>query len=159
MDTQDREHLLQKVVAVSGFVFALLILPVAQYVLVHGGQQPAEQGTVAGDTTITNADLPSDPAACTAKKSQDLKDLQAWQDNRLAALDRDYKTAVDPYKAAIPVVTGDVVKEQASLQSLIDDETRKYTAKKTAITTAVDKQITALSAQNCGPVASPTAIP
>jgi hypothetical protein len=150
----DREHLLQKIVAVSGFLFALLILPVAQFVLVNGRANQAEKGNVAGvstDETITRGSVATDPATCTTDKQKQLTDLQSWLTNRMVALDRDYKASVQPYQAALPLVTGnDIQAEKAALNQLIADETTKYNTDKAQITAAVDKQTKEFSAIDCG---------
>jgi hypothetical protein len=152
MSDLDREHLLQKVVAVSGFVFALLILPVAQYLLVHGGQP--EQGAVAGVSTeesVINSNVPAlDPVACQADKEAQLAELQEWNDGRMAALDRDFAAAVKPYQDAITLVTGEnVAAEQEALGRLIADETTNYETKKNQILAAVDKRVKEISSTDC----------
>jgi peptidoglycan hydrolase CwlO-like protein len=150
MEDDKREHLLQKVVAVSGFLFALLILPIAQFALVNG--RPAEEGTVAGvstDETVTQASI-EDPTACLEDKQQKLTELQEWLSGRLIALDRSYTAVVAPYQAALPVVTGDVEAEQRALNELIAKETAKYDAEKAQIVAAVDAQVKEQSSRDCG---------
>lgn len=164
MSDNDREHVLQKVVAVSGFLFALLILPVAQYFLVNSQQQPAkqDQGTVAGvstDTTITNASV-TDPTACNAQKSQDLADLQRFYTGEIAALDRKYNPLIQSYQTALSQTAADDQANRAALQKLIDDEQQQYATDKAPIQIAVDKQTKEISSRDCGTAtATPTATP
>lgn len=154
MSDMDREHLLHKVVAVSGFVFALLILPVAQYFITNGREQAKQEtGTVAGvstDTNITKGAVVQDPATCEQNKEKDLADLQVWYDGRLTALNRDHDAAIKPYQEAIPLITGDNAEtEKASLQKLIDEETATYSTKRDQIASAVDSQTKEISSRIC----------
>ncbi len=166
MSDLDREHLLQKVVAVSGFLFALLILPVAQYFLVNGrATTSTDQGTVAGvstDTTVTNADVPAvDPAACIAKKTQDLADLQRFYDGEIAALDKKHPALVQE-KDTLAAMTADTpVEQRDALTGVIATEQSEYDAAKAPIQTAVDKEAKRLSGQDCGvvPTATPVSTP
>jgi hypothetical protein len=155
MTDLDREHLLQKIVAGSGFLFALLILPIAQYYLVNSPETPKEQGTVAGvstDKTVTEA-VVQDSTACTEQKSKDLSDLQVWQDGRIAALTRELDAAVQPYQQAIEVVTGENVEaEKAALTKLIADEQQAFEAKRNQIVAVVDAKVKELSTKDCGVV-------
>ncbi|HSI20986.1 MAG TPA: hypothetical protein VLA04_04810 [Verrucomicrobiae bacterium] len=156
MNDLDREHLLQKVVAVSGFLFALLILPIAQYMLVNGREGVAEKGAVAGVSTgetVLGSVVADDPVACQATKEKDLRELQEWSDSRLLALQRDYNAAIAPYEQAIPLVTGqNVEQERGALSKLIAGETVSYNAKKEQIAAAVDGKVSEISRVDCGTV-------
>jgi hypothetical protein len=159
MTDLDREHLLQKIVATSGFLFALLVLPIAQYLLINGeaGGHP-EQGQVAGVTTdesLLRGSVPSDPTACRADQEKELRELRVWQDGRLLALQREYETAIEPYQAALPVLSGSSIEtERQALQRLINDETRSFEAKRDQIITAVERQAKEISARPCETVPS-----
>lgn len=159
MTELDREHFLQKVVAASGFLFALLILPVAQYLLLDGQNraEQTEQGSVAGVSTeeqIIRGNIPQDnPLQCLEAKRQELTNLQEWSTGRLAALQREYEAAITPYQQAIPVLTGDNVDaERAALQGLIADEAAAYSARRDQIVAAVDARVKEVSALECGTV-------
>lgn len=160
MTDLDREHLLQKIVAVTGFLFALLILPVAQYFLV-GGHQAAqsEQGTVAGvstDKTVTNADVPSDPAACSAKRTQDLADLQKFYDGEVLALQRKHQ-ALQMYKSAQASLPTDATADvKDSFVQLVATEQASYDKDLAPIKAAVDAQTKAISSEDCSVTATAT---
>lgn len=114
MTTRAKELLLHKIVATSAFVFALCILPVAQYLL--SGQktptQTVETGTVAGastDTSIIEQSVPTPPVnllGCDAQKQQDLASLQTEQDNWVASLQVLENKATVSYDAEIAALTG-----------------------------------------------------
>jgi len=158
MSDLDREHLLQKIVAVSGFVFALMVLPLAQYLLVNG-QSAKEQGTVAGastDKTITDTHASLvDPKACVAKQTQDLADLQRFYDGEVANLKRNHPE-LDEYKAAQASLPADASAEtKASFVTLIADAQASYDADLAPIQKAVDAETERLSSQDCGATAAP----
>jgi hypothetical protein len=157
MTELDREHLLQKVVAASGFLFALLILPIAHYTLVNGvteGQQ--DQGEVAGATTdesVLRSSVAADPLACRSEQEQELRELQNWQDGRLIALRRNYDAAVQPYQAALPLLTGENIEaERLALTRLINDETSKFEVQRNQILAAVEARGKEISSRACGTV-------
>jgi len=158
MTELDREHVLQKIVAVSGFVFALLILPVSQYIITNSRDQAKEQGNVAGvstDTTITQASITQASATCSQKKEKDLADLQLFLDGKMTALAREYDAQSAAYKAALPLEQDPAGK--AALQKLIDEETASYLAKKDQVTLAVDSETKQISSEACatpGPAAT-----
>lgn len=164
MNDLDREHVLQKIVAVTGFLFALLILPVAQYLLVHNQDQPAaqEQGTVAGvstDNTVTNA-VVTDPAACVAQRTQDLADLQKFYDGELANLSNKHDPLIKGYQTALSQTPTSDTANTAALSKLIADEQAAYNAEKAPIQTAVDNEAKNISSRNCGETsATATATP
>lgn len=152
MNDLDREHVLHKVVAASAFVFALMILPVAQYLLV--GNKTPETGQVAGvstDKTVTQQNVLS-PSECEAQKQKDLTDLSTFEAGKKQALLRTYDAAVAPYTAAEQVLTGTPEKiqsEKQALESLIDAEYQPYLAKLSTVEQAVSKQRADITARNC----------
>jgi len=115
MTIRAKELLLHKVVATSAFVFALCILPVAQYLLIgHGAaSQRGEQGTVAGvstDSSITEASVPTPTPAtttvqtCEVLQQQKLESLQAQLTNWIASekqLEVKYPQDYSSYESAI----------------------------------------------------------
>jgi len=157
-----KEHLLHKIVATSGFLFALCILPVAQYLLVNGGKIPSN-GSVAGISTDTKvaAEVPQDQgssASCSAKKQQELSDLATFYNGKKAALLRDYQTAVQPYQAAETVLAGtpeSIAAEKAALDGLINDQNTKYTQNLAAVDAAVKTAQDGIAAESCDAIASP----
>lgn len=152
MNDLDKEHVLHKVVAASAFVFALMILPVAQYLLV--GTKPGETGQVAGvstDKTITQQNVQS-PAECEAQKQKDLSDLATFETGKKQALLRTYDAAVAPYTAAEKVLTGTpehIQTEKQALEGLIDAEYQPYLAKLSTVEQAVSKQRDEITARTC----------
>jgi len=89
MTTRAKEHLLHRIIAASSFVFALCILPVAQYALVGLGENGDGQGAVAGvstDRTITEQNVPAasaspDPESCSVRDQAVAKaqaQISAW---------------------------------------------------------------------------------
>jgi hypothetical protein len=159
MHENDREHVLQKVVAVSGFLFALLVLPVAQYLLVNGQQQaPTEQGTVAGvstDNTVTTDAVVQDPEACIAQRSQDLADLQRFYDGEIANLNNKHNPLIQGYQAALAQTAATDTANIVSLNKLITDEQAAYSKEKAPIQAAVDKQTKEISSRSCGETPAP----
>lgn len=151
MTDLEKEHVLHKVVAASAFLFALMILPVAQYLLVNS---KADNGQVAGvstDQTITRSNV-TNPVECSQKKDQDLADLTKFEDGKKRALLRDYQTAVQPYQAAQQVLTGtpeQIQTEKAALDKLIDAEYQPYLKKLSDVQTAVDTQRQQINAEVC----------
>jgi hypothetical protein len=110
-----KEYLLHKIVAVSGFLFALLVLPVVQHVLVASreaaqpsgiaGQSAPENGEVAGVSTESQAAAVAEEqalqgsrpavqryasvAACLEDQEAQLKQLEQWGNNvKLRALEK-----------------------------------------------------------------------
>jgi hypothetical protein len=142
-----REHFLHRLVAGSAFLFALCILPVAQYFLVGG--RNIEQGQVAGISTEVTpsptvlANISENGATlleCTQKKETDSADLSRFLDGKKKAMLRDYEAAVEPYRYAKTQLVGSgeqVATESASLDKLIDDEYQKYLKQLADVDTAV----------------------
>jgi hypothetical protein len=157
MTDLEKEHLLHKVVASSAFLFALLILPVAQYLLVSS--QPAvQQGDVAGVSTqapevSVAPQRVLTPAECEAQRAQDLADLSKWDEGKKRAMLTAYETAVKPYKDAIAVLTGDqatIDQEKYSLNQLIEDEYRPYLERLDSVQKAVATQRQEIVSRTCG---------
>lgn len=149
MHDREKEHLLHKIVASSAFLFALSILPVAQYFLVTNQLQTQTQsGVVAGastDKTITQAaDVPQiTPGTCIQDINADIASLEAWRLNKEKGLDSDYQKAIEPYTAAKSVLTGDptsIAQESGALDMLINDEHQKYLDKIGAVEKAINQQ-------------------
>lgn len=157
MTDLEKEHLLHKVVASSAFLFALLILPVAQFLLVSG-QPTAQQGEVAGVST----EAPSvsvapqrvlTPAECEAKRTTDLADLEKWDEGKKRAMLTTYEAAVKPYKETLAILTGtqeSIDTEKESLNRLIEGEYRPYLEKLESVETAVATQRQEIVSRTCG---------
>ena len=157
MTSLEKESFLHKVVASSAFLFALLILPVAQFLLVSG-QPETQQGQVAGVSTEapTVSSAPQNilsPAECEAKRATDLTDLDKWSEGKKRFMLTGYETAVKPYKDALAVLTGDqatIDNEKESLNHLIEGEYRPYLDKLAAVQKAVDTQHLEIVNRDCG---------
>lgn len=138
-----REHLLHRLVAGSAFVFALCILPVAQYYLVQSRTSTArnEQGEVAGvsvggspeaevlGAVATPEPEPKTPEECEAKEQKDLEDLQRFIDGKKKAMLTEYEVAVQPYRYALSAIdpqAPNASAERDELNSLIDAEYQPY---------------------------------
>src|ERR1044072_9795036 len=154
MNDLEKEHLLHKIIAASAFVFALMILPVAQYFLVSN-KLPPEQGQVAGfspEPQVTTQANVANPAECEAKKQQDLADLDRFYNGEKQAKLRDYEAAVAPYKQAQEVLQGEpekVQQEKAALDGLIEAEYQPYIQKLTAIEQAVSGERQTIQSRSC----------
>ena len=136
MDILEKERKLHKIVAASGFLFVLFMLPLIQYSISSGkagggssiaqnsqNQDPQENGQVAGASTdesildesatdSNNSNNSNDSKAfasiedCQAKKSKDLADLEKFSNGKKIALKDAYETAVKPYKEALSKIVG-----------------------------------------------------
>ena len=156
MTDLEKEHLLHKVVASSAFLFALLILPVAQYLLVSS--QPQQQGEVAGVSTEAPQELVAPqrvltPAECEVKRTQDQADLDKWAEGKKRAMLTAYEAAVKPYKETLTVLTGDqasIDEEKSSLNRLIEDEYRPYLEKLASVDAAVATSHQEIVSRTCG---------
>ena len=152
MNDHQKEYLLHKVVAASAFLFALCILPVAQYFLVTN-QLSGENGEVAGvstDKNITQASIPSED--CQQKKDTDIADLDRYNNGKKIALLRSYEISVEPYRAAIRVLQGTpetVQSETAALNQLIDTEYQPYLKKLSEVESAVESQKKEIESRSC----------
>jgi hypothetical protein len=155
-----REHFLHRLVAGSAFLFALSILPVAQYYLV-GGHTGADQGQVAGVATVASPS-PSSFAAvantggtlleCVNQKDTDQADLTKFLEGKKKALLRDYEQAVEPYRFTITQLQGtpeQINSERASLEKLIDSEYQNYLSQLNAVESAVAAQQQEIIAREC----------
>lgn len=140
-----REHFLHRLVAGSAFIFALCILPVAQYFLVQSRTEVSatqEKGEVAGVSTSNNTSepevlgvaatpeaSPKTKAECEAKKTKDLADLQRFIDGKKKAMLTSYEVKVQPYRYALSALdpnSPSASAERAELTSLIDAEYQPY---------------------------------
>lgn len=168
MTDLEREHLLHRVVAGSAFLFALCILPVAQYYLVTN-QLPEsanlpKNGEVAGASvqetveTITQANIPAGEAIfqtqeeCVAQKQKDWDNLVRFMDGKKLALLRTYQIAVDPYEktlASLQEDEGAAQSEIDALNQLIDQEYQPYIQKLKEVQSAVDSQKNSIESRAC----------
>ncbi len=159
MPNLKKEQFLHKVVAASGFLFALCILPLAQYALNNSGN--GSDNSVAGVTTtaspqntIQAADVaqPVSPAVCEATKQKDLSNLQLFYDGKKKNLLATYESSVAGYKAAETALTGtpeSIATEKASLDKLIDDQYQPYLKNLTAVDAAVNASKTDIQNRSC----------
>ena len=156
-----KEQLLHKVVATSGFLFALCILPVAQYLLVNGGT--AQNNSVAGISTDTKVvgDVPQSQtgaANCAAKKQQSLDDITTFYNGKKAALLSAYQAAVKPYQDAEAVLTGtpeSIASEKTALDKLINDQYVPYTQQLAKVDAAVETARNGVTVESCDDISSP----
>lgn len=159
MTDREKENLLHKIVASSAFVFALCILPVAQYLL-GGTGALSEKGTVAGvstDQSITEQSVavPSPSAAplsCVDQQKKDLADLDSWMAGKKAAITREYDNAVKPYRDAIPSLQGTPSQISANVTILnqkIADAYAPYDKRLSAAESAVASQKAAIESRSC----------
>ena len=157
MTDLEKEHFLHKLVASSAFLFALLILPVAQFLLVSG-QPAAQKGDVAGVSTEAPSSSVAPqriltPTECEAQRTKDSTDLANWSQGKKRAMLTTYETAVKPYKDALLVLTGDqatIDEEKSSLNKLIEAEYRPYLEKLAAVDKAVQTQNQEIVGRTCG---------
>jgi hypothetical protein len=137
---EDRKiKLLHKILAVSGFFCALLILPVAHFFLLDAHVSGTEVGQVEGVSTerpdATSTPSPS-PLTC-AEKTQKLADLDTWlTEQKKFELDR-YNSRVVNFQATLPTLQGS---EKDALQKVIDGEQATYQRRVQAASDAVDVQ-------------------
>jgi hypothetical protein len=151
MDPLKREHTLHKIVAVSGFLFALCVLPIAQHYIVGSDNAGGTVAGVSTDTSVTQADVaPSlTPEQCAAKQQKDLADIQRFYDGKKQHLYALYQTAVKPYtdtEASATLAPAD----KEALDSLIADEYKKYTDELAKVDAAVVPVKAAVTATTCG---------
>lgn len=171
-----KERRLHKLVAVSGFLFALCLLPVTQYYLVTyqlNDKQKSElaaqvdSGSASASTVDPNQrQLASEPETnlalpilgstsgvnCSEQRDADLSSLDSWLNSRKVALYRDYQNQVMPYKQAIAGLTGtssQIDKERAAIDKLVSYAYQPYLDKLTKIESAVAVQRTALVNRVC----------
>ncbi len=150
------EHLLHKVVACSAFLFALSVLPLAQYVFVDQvvpTTATSEQGQVAGVST-TRESIPT--ALTCAEQTTQVADLQKWLEGRRSFILSEQDKATKGYTDAIALLESDTTrstaeKEQeiASIQSLIAGTLTPYTKRLQQSETAVADQIATIQASPC----------
>lgn len=171
MDDLRKEQILHKVIAASAFLFALCILPVAQYFLVSNqlpdksastttkevastpnpeekvmGNVPAEELNSVSSQPVTKGQ------ACLQQKERELSDLERWVNGKKNALWRSYEQNISPYKQAMDQIEGDpekVASEKAALQSLIDQEYEDYLKKLSEVEAAVDSQKQSIQSRSC----------
>lgn len=170
MDGLEKEHLLHKIVASSAFLFALCILPVAQYFLVTN-QLPANSksapqlGQVAGvstDKSIIQNDVPAPSPAmpiqnsnyaglsCIQKKNKEMAELTTYDTGYKQHLLSVYETTVAPFQNALkqPVIA----KNPAAVDSFnkkIDAAYQDYLGKLNLEESAVATQKAAVESVVC----------
>jgi len=164
MHERRRELTLHKVVAGSAFLFALCLLPVAQYLLFDypGKVIPTasiEGGTVAGvstDQSITATSTPrtlgdQQEIAC-ADRDKQLEAIDAWMVSRRLSVEKTYEEAVKPYRDALGQLQGtpdQIASEQTALNSLITNARPAYDQKIADAQRAVDSQKLSLTSAPC----------
>ena len=160
---QKREFVLHRVLAGSAFVFALCILPVAQYLLKTNQSSDLEGGQVAGVSTNAPADramenLASSPEAssstlnCQEQKDKALVDLDRFLSGMKLALSRNYSVKIAPYQTSLNGIQGDspkAIEERGAIQKLILTESNKYQAELAKTELAVSKERASTLAQVC----------
>jgi hypothetical protein len=155
-DLKHREDLLHKIIATSGFLFALCILPVAQYYLVtnqlpSGSKADGQVAGVSTDTSITEASVPvTTPVShgtCVAQKNSDLESLLRFERGNLIAYKRDYETALIKDQNSLTLLNaGD--REKLSLL-LFASETKKYNESKVQLEAVLAPQKKAVESRPC----------
>ena len=156
MNDLRREDLLHKIVATSGFLFALCILPVAQYYLV-ANQLPAGakiEGQVAGvstDTSITEASVPTPiPAGhqgCEAQRAVDLVNIQRLETGDLIAYKREYEVALTKDQDSLTPLSASDRQKLSTL--LFAAEAKKYEDSKTQLEAALVPQKKSVESRPC----------
>jgi hypothetical protein len=161
MDGLEKEHLLHKIVASSAFLFALCILPVAQYYLVTN-QLPANSknapqiGQVEGvstDKSIIQNDVPAPSPvmpvqnsnytglSCIQKKNKEIADLTSWDTGYKQHLLSVYETTVAPFQNALKqTIIAQNSEAVASFNQKIDAAYQTYLGKLNAEESAVATQ-------------------
>ncbi|MEI6478299.1 MAG: hypothetical protein WCO52_04930 [bacterium] len=155
-DTQ-KEHLLHKLIASSAFLFALCILPVAQYLLVSGqvtSTATKTGGQVLGastDSTIINADVPS--LSCQEAKTKDLNQLEvSYYQPTLAKWQADEDTAASALEGELVNLKVDPATTQAQLDALsaqIEATKAPFETKIAQLTSAVESQKNEIESRAC----------
>ena len=163
-----REQRLHRVIAATAFVFALCVLPVAQYLLVQRPTQQLastqENGQVAGVTTtrdLGDAALatpapptpsPTSLAECNANKAKDTDDLQRFAEGKKKSMLSKYEVSVQPYKVALANLSGegpDVIRERENLSQQIDQKSTAYQAELNTVEQAVASSQQAINDYVC----------
>ena len=156
-----REHFLHRLVAGSAFLFALCILPVAQYFLV--GTHTTELGQVEGisiqvspspSATVFASENGATLAECVAKKDTDTSDLTRFLDGKKKAMLKEYEQTVQPYNTAIAQVRLLPPSEQntqsiAAYQKLIDNAATSYNQDLTNVNNAVAAEEQSIQNRTC----------
>ena len=162
MNEHEKEQVLHKIVAGSAFVFALSLLPIAQYYLTSSGALSKEQGAVAGvstDSSITsdalaNFSTPSPTtyaslADCQAAKTKEVNDLETYRIGKEQADVADYNTSIQPFQAALsdPATT---TEDRTALLNLIETNYHQpYLSKVSAVESAVSQKKAEVESRSC----------
>ena len=144
-----REQLLRRVVAVSGSLLALCLLPIAQHFL-QDGKAPAALNVSPSPDAEVRANIPQD-TSCTTDLQRQIADLTARQSQQLTDLEKEYQSLIEPYQAAKQALTGtpeSIQTERHALDALIKEESEKYTAARAQIIQSTSQQRNHLLA-NC----------
>lgn len=173
MTDMEKEYLLHKILAASAFLFALCILPVAQYLLVSNrleepGIVGVEQGQVAGvsteDANTTgqvvragvaapiNPDESVEEGTCSPALAEEVAQLERWTTGKKAAMLAAYEASVKPYQEVVPTLRGSaeyIASETAALNRLIDAEYQPYLKKVAEVDRAVESQKKLLVSKFC----------
>jgi hypothetical protein len=156
MNDVEKEHFLHKIVAISGFLFALCILPVAQYYLVTSklpvNTLNPNQGQVAGvstDTTITHADISSSlvHSQCVAQRDIDLANLVRLETGNMKAYQREYEDALAKDQSSIALLS--VADHQNLLPALLEQEKKTYQDHQNQLEAALEPQKKAVESRPC----------
>ena len=176
MNGIEKEQVLHKVVAASAFLFALCVLPVAQYYLVTNKLEgKSESGQVAGastDQSITRSSVAStsgstetgDPVAacdksypqlsCEERRSKCLDDLDRFLTGKKQSIISGYEslTVVKQYRAALEDIQKNNPSDTTNIEALnklIDGEYQPYVKKLSDVESAVESQKKLLEARSC----------
>lgn len=159
MDLHKKEDILHKVVATSAFLFALSLLPVAQFVVERSKVAKApvsSQGQVAGartDTETVRGSVPvQDTALCEGQKTEELAELENWAAKTRKGYTNAMSAKIKPYQEAIPVLQGSpaqIAEEKAALEGLMAQEKAPYDKKLSDLEKAVASQKDAIASRPC----------
>lgn len=140
MPDEQKIQILHRILAVSGFICALLILPFSHYYLLDRQlTSVAETGQVAGvSTTLPEiaASPSASPLTC-AQKAQKLADLDKWLVDQKTYEAQRLSDQITPFQKTLPTLTG---QEYTALNSVITTAQQTSQARVQAAEGAVDSQ-------------------
>lgn len=177
MEIAEKEQKLHKIVAASGFLFVLMMLPLVQYLITSGQaayiaenktKNSQESGQVAGastddsvlaganattsgeeDTTVKKYASVQD---CQAQKAKDSDDLDRFANGKKVALKNTYEESVAPYKKGLEQLdkkSKNYVSERGALDQLISDQYVTYLRKLDEVERAVLSQKASIDSTLC----------
>lgn len=177
MEIEEKEQKLHKIVAASGFLFVLLMLPLVQYLITSGqkayiaennAKSSQESGQVAGASTDENVlagATTTTPGAtdntvkkyasvqdCQAQKAKDSDDLDKFANGKKIALKNTYEESVAPYKKGLDQLnkkSKNYVSERGALDQLISDQYATYLRKLDEVEKAVSSQKASIDSVEC----------